>query len=122
MKAAIDPLGHVPLRAHSYLIGEGPPQLDDSLWEQAGDGAVQTTPTELARFAQEYWEPRIGGPELLADRFAGAVADPHGEYGAGMFRQPGAGGTTVLQHSGAWASFRTGCATVPSERLGDGEL
>jgi Beta-lactamase/ORF 12 gene product N-terminal len=117
MKATIDPLGRVPGRAHSYLMGNGRPELDDSPWEPTGDGSVQTTAGELVKFAPEYWAPRLGGPELLADRFAGSVKGPEGEYGAGMFRTRLSDGTVVFQHSGAWGSFTTGFAMIPAERI-----
>lgn len=117
MKATIDPLGRVPGRAHSYLMGNGRPELDDSPWEPTGDGSVQTTAGELVKFAPEYWAPRVGGPELLADRFAGAVKGPEGEYGAGMFRSRLSDGTVGLQHSGSWGSFTTGFVMIPAERL-----
>lgn len=118
LRAVMDPLGRVTPRARSYDVTATGPQPDDSLWEQTGDGAVWTTPTQLVRFAREYWAPRVGGRALLAARLRGAVDAGDGDrYGAGIYRTVFDDGTVELSHSGAWSSFTTGFAVLPGARV-----
>lgn len=39
---------------------------DNERWEPNGDGALQTTPSELVKWADNYRRPRVGGQQLLA--------------------------------------------------------
>lgn len=118
MRAVMDPLGRVAPRARSYAVTAAGAAPDDSRWEQTGDGGVWTTPTQLVRFAAEYWAPRVGGRALLAARLRGAVDAGDGDrYGAGVYRYVYDDGTVELRHSGAWSSFTTGFALRPAARL-----
>ena len=45
----------------------------DPRWQQVGDGAVITTPTELARWGDNYRTGQIGGPQLLKAVTDGSV-------------------------------------------------
>jgi CubicO group peptidase (beta-lactamase class C family) len=121
----MDPTADIPGKAISYE-GLGPDAVvADSGWEQLGDGAVQTTPSELVRWAAQYWAPTIGDDAINAARLDDA-ADfvdptdeeiPAGRYGAGIqiFEQPGLG--TVLSHDGVWAGFVTTFVVVPDQQL-----
>lgn len=99
-------------RATSYTHGEDGYVVADSPWEQTGDGAVQTTASELAEWGSQYWEPTVGGEALLAARTERAV----GGYGAGIVVTTDDDGTTVLSHSGAWGGFVADLVIVPEER------
>jgi CubicO group peptidase (beta-lactamase class C family) len=98
---------NVPNKALSYRKGDsGKYSVADSAWEQIGDGGIQTTPTQLVRWADNYRTGKLGGPNLLAAQLAGAVeTEPGGQdrYGAGIILH--ADGT--LDHDGAWAEFLT---------------
>ena len=39
---------------------------DNERWEPIGEGALQTTPSELVRWADNYRKPHVGGPRLVA--------------------------------------------------------
>lgn len=104
----VDPVGKIPEKAVSYDKGDNGSQFRvlDSPWEQIGDGAIQTTPSQLVRWADNYRTGTVGGPKLLDEQLAGAVeTEPGGgdRYGAGIFSR--ADGT--LEHSGSWAGFIT---------------
>jgi CubicO group peptidase (beta-lactamase class C family) len=102
----VDPVGHVAHKAVSYEKADGHYQVADSLWEQIGDGSVQTTPSQLVRWADNYRTGTVGGKRLLDDQLAGAVeTEPGGanRYGAGIYLM--SNGT--LDHDGAWAGFVT---------------
>jgi CubicO group peptidase (beta-lactamase class C family) len=51
-------------------------------WEVNGDAGIQTTPSELVRWADNYRTGRLGGDRLLADALP---EDPAQPYGAGIF-------------------------------------
>jgi CubicO group peptidase (beta-lactamase class C family) len=51
-------------------------------WEVNGDAGIQTTPSELVRWADNYRTGRVGGSRLLADALPADGAAP---YGAGIF-------------------------------------
>nr|WP_119185098.1 serine hydrolase domain-containing protein [Mycobacterium decipiens] len=106
----VDPVGKVPNKAVSYekgAAGNRPEyRVANPAWEQIGDGAIQTTPSQLARWADNYRTGKVGGPKLLEAQLAGAVETEPGasdRYGAGIFSL--ADGT--LDHDGAWAGFVT---------------
>jgi CubicO group peptidase (beta-lactamase class C family) len=55
--------------------------------EQIGDGGIQTTPSELVRWADNYRTGRVGGQQLLDAQIKDAVEtrDHVARYGAGIF-------------------------------------
>lgn len=105
----LDPVGRVPNRAMAYTKGHGQAgeyEQVNSLWEQVGDGGIQTTPTQLVRWADNYRTGKVGGPQLLDAQLAGAVeTEPGGgdRYGAGIFSLANG----MLDHDGSWAGFVT---------------
>jgi CubicO group peptidase (beta-lactamase class C family) len=102
----MDPVGKIPAKAVSYAKGDDGYRVADSPWEQIGDGAIQTTPSQLVRWADNYRTGQVGGPRLLEAQVVGAVeTEPGGadRYGAGIYVM--ANGT--LDHDGAWEGFVT---------------
>ncbi len=114
----MDPVAALPGKAVSYEGTGDDRAVADSRWEQLGDGGIQTTPSELVRWAAQYWEPTVGGEGITAARLDDAAEiDGYGRYGAGIqvFDDPDLG--TVLSHSGSWAGFVTIFVVVPEQRL-----
>jgi hypothetical protein len=74
-----------------------------SRWEQVGDGAVQSTPSELVRWADNYRTGRLGGEPLLDAQLADAADAGGGRYGAGIVHRPDG----ALEHGGSWAGYLT---------------
>ena len=78
-------------------------------WEVSGDAGIQTTPSELVRWADNYRTGRVGGDRLLAD----AVPDDPGEgYGAGIDQGPDGS----LGHDGAAPGHLTTFRVTPDRR------
>ncbi|OBI99026.1 serine hydrolase domain-containing protein [Mycobacterium asiaticum] len=97
----MDPVASIPNKALSYT-GDG--RVADAKWEQVGDGGIQTSPSELVRWADNYRTGKVGGPQLLDAQLAGAVqTEPGGgdRYGAGIFSLANG----MLDHDGGWAGF-----------------
>lgn len=102
----LDPARPVPTLAVSYTKEDGKYAVAPTAWEQTGDGSIQTTPSQLVIWADNYRTGAVGGPELLAAQVDGAVktgAETGERYGAGIF--VGVDGT--LEHDGSWAGFIT---------------
>jgi CubicO group peptidase (beta-lactamase class C family) len=102
----LDPTGPIAGKAVPYEKGSDGYRATESAWEQVGDGAIQTTPSQLVAWADNYRTGRVGGRRLLDAQLAGAVrTDPGGadRYGAGIYLL----GNGMLDHDGAWGGFVT---------------
>lgn len=102
----LDPARPVPTLAVSYTEDDGTYLPAPSAWEQTGDGSIQSTPSQLVRWADNYRTGVVGGPELLAAQVDGAVetgSETGERYGAGIF----VGTDGALEHDGSWAGFGT---------------
>jgi CubicO group peptidase (beta-lactamase class C family) len=79
-----DPDTTDPSSARGYLRNPatGEWELSGIRWEMVGEGGIQTTPSELVRWADNYRTGRVGGSRLLTD-----VLPEDGDvpYGAGVF-------------------------------------
>jgi len=120
LDAVMDPTGSIPHKAVSYARVDGNWEVADSGWEQLGDGAVQTTPSELVKWASQYWDPTLGGAKLLAARFEDAVAAPDlggGRYGAGIIEIDVPGLGRIVTHGGGWGGFVTAFTILPDAHL-----
>ena len=88
----------------------------DPQWQQVGDGAVITTPTELARWGDNYRTGQVGGPRLLVAITDGSVAtasDPQApRYGAGVYLLPDG----FIGHNGSWGGHLTVLTISPDRR------
>lgn len=119
----MDPTAEIEAKATSYEAdASGEMVVADSPWAQLGDGGIQTTPTELVRWASEYWEPTLGDDPaaLLQMRFDGAVDAADGAissvYGFGMGRFE-LNGRELLSHSGGWGGFVTTFVVDPAAHV-----
>jgi CubicO group peptidase (beta-lactamase class C family) len=118
LEAVMDPTAVIDGKASSYgRVGDEWVNAD-SPWEQLGDGAIQTTPTQLVTWASEYWSPTIGGADINARRLVDAVDDPQigGRYGYGIVEAEVAG-RRVLTHAGGWGGFVTTFVVSPDDRV-----
>jgi CubicO group peptidase (beta-lactamase class C family) len=101
----LDPTGPIPDKAVPYeKRGGGGYRATESGWEQVGDGGIQTTPSQLVTWADNYRTGRVGGSRLIDAQLAGAVpTEPGGadRYGAGIYLLANG----MLDHDGAWGGF-----------------
>jgi CubicO group peptidase (beta-lactamase class C family) len=116
----MDPAAVIPAKAVSYAGTGSEITVADSPWTQLGDGAIQTTPTELVRWATQYWEPTVGAAGINGARLEGAAQVPApetGVYGAGIFSDTVDGIGNTLSHAGGWGGFVTAFAVAPEARV-----
>lgn len=118
MAAVMDPTAKIATKAVSYTKINEQWIVNDSPWTQVGDGGVQTTPTELVKWASQYWAPTIGDADINTLRMDGAAVDPQsgGRYGFGI-GQLSVGDVQVLSHGGSWGGFVTTFIVAPDLHL-----
>jgi hypothetical protein len=85
-----------------------------SQWEQTGDGSVQTTVLDLAKWDANFYDPKVGGRALIdALQQRGKLADGKVlDYAAGLVHGTYRGQPTV-SHGGAWAGYRAELLRFP---------
>jgi len=117
LDAVMEPTAAIPSKATSYARDGDRWVVADSPWEQLGDGGIQTTPTQLVKWATQYWAPTIGGADVNTIRLTDAIdTGDSGRYGFGIIEAP-IEGVRTLTHAGGWAGFVTSFVVAPDERL-----
>jgi CubicO group peptidase (beta-lactamase class C family) len=92
--------------------------VEMSNWEQTGDGAVQTTVEDLAKWDRNFYDPKVGGPWLVEQlQTTGTLNDGEKiEYARGLavdtYR-----GLRRVSHGGSWAGYRAQLVRFPDQRL-----
>jgi CubicO group peptidase (beta-lactamase class C family) len=92
--------------------------LNVSYFEQTGDGAVHTSVEDLLKWDENFYSPRVGGKEFLAEiqergkLSTGKVLD----YAKGLFIQDYRGLHTV-SHGGAWGGYRAELLRFPDQHF-----
>lgn len=111
----------VPRRATAYKPGEakGSWALAMSNWNQAGDGAVQSTVQDLAR-----WDAELATPQVLKPALVQALRTP-GKLSNGTPIAYALGqvsnayrGLPRVSHGGAWGGYRAMLAHFPTQQTG----
>jgi CubicO group peptidase (beta-lactamase class C family) len=109
----------IPRRAASYAPrGDGGFRLAIANWEQTGDGAVQTTVEDFAKWDRNFYDPKVGGPALVEQLQVKGVLNDGSTipYARGLFVDEHRGLRRV-QHGGGWAGYRAEMIRFPDERL-----
>lgn len=109
----------IPNKATAYdLAPGGRYEIDMSNWEQIGDGAVQTTVEDLARWDANFTSAAVGGRALL-DQMQTPGKLSNGtplQYAFGLsvdtYR-----GLPRVSHGGAWGGFRAMTMRFPTQHL-----
>lgn len=102
-------------RAASYEPGpDGTWELSTSAWEQTGDGQVQTTVMDLARWDANFYEPKVGGSALIEQlQQTGTLDDGKPiTYARGLIVEDYRG-LRAVSHGGSWAGYRSELIRFP---------
>ena len=104
-------------RGYSPAAGGGF-ELDESGWEMTGAGSLTTTVGDLAKWDANFYDGRVGSPQLVARmQVPGALGS--GEklpYAMGLMIDEYRG-QPVVYHSGWWVGFRSFLVRFPEQRL-----
>jgi CubicO group peptidase (beta-lactamase class C family) len=109
----------VPGKAGSYTDGEnGGFALALANWEQTGDGAVNTTVEDLAKWDRNFTTGVVGGPEALKElQTPGVLNDGKAiDYALGL-RLDTYRGVQQVSHGGSWAGFRAQVSRFPERKV-----
>lgn len=87
----------------------------DSAWTQVGDGAVRTTPSELARSGSLYWSSESPWADLAEVRDEVGFEADGVTYSLGI-DELDLDGKQAFTHDGAWSGFETSFIAVPDDR------
>ncbi|MFZ5842654.1 MAG: serine hydrolase domain-containing protein [Pseudomonadota bacterium] len=87
-------------------------------WEQTGDGAVQTTVRDLAKWDQNFYTPKVGGTWLIEQlQTRGQLANGESIGYAGGLMMGELNGQPMVSHGGAWAGYRAELIRLPEQKL-----
>jgi len=108
----------VPGRAVPYEREDGSFRPLSSAWEQTGDGGVNSTVLDLARWDANFYSGAVGGQALIAAMTApGSLANGSPlPYGSGLFLDRFRGHRRV-RHPGSWRGFCSELMRLPGRRL-----
>ncbi len=115
----------VPNLAKSYLFAASDnAEPAESGWRSLGDVGIYTTASDLAKWGGQYWDPTVGGEEMLAARMRAvtvqlddAAEDLTLEYGAGIYILHEGDKPTMIGHGSAVYGFTTDLVVMPDEEL-----
>jgi len=110
----------VPNRALAYEEKEKKDgyALDVSYFEQTGDGAVHTSVEDLQKWDENFYDPRVGGKQLLADLqqrgqlTGGKTLDYANGLAISEYR-----GLRTVSHGGAWGGYRAELLRFPEQHF-----
>jgi CubicO group peptidase (beta-lactamase class C family) len=107
----------IPHMARGYTVADGATKASESAWEQTGDGQLHTTIGDLALWDANFYAPRVGDAQLIAEMLRpGVSSDGHDVgYGGGLFLSRRHGLATV-SHGGGWAGYRSELLRFPELR------
>ncbi|MBV9272185.1 MAG: beta-lactamase family protein [Candidatus Eremiobacteraeota bacterium] len=106
----------IPNRAMGYApAGKGIFKNSMSNWQQTGDGAVQISINDALKWDGNFYNPRVGGPEMLQQlQTPGRLSDGRPlTYGRGLFIE-NYRGLKLISHGGAWIGYRGQIDRYPS--------
>jgi CubicO group peptidase (beta-lactamase class C family) len=109
----------VPDRALAYAPRpDGGYRTSMSRWLQTGDGGVFTTVEELALWDRNFLEPRVGGPELLAELHRPGTLAGGRVLGYALGLTIGTHrGERIVSHGGSWGGYRAELMRFPDHRF-----
>ena len=92
--------------------------IDETGWEQVGDGQVHSNLHDLALWDENFYTAKVGGRAVI-DRMYEPGHLNSGEstgYGGGL-RIWQSRGLTRVSHGGSWVGYRSGITRVPAEHF-----
>ena len=92
--------------------------LNVSYFEQTGDGAVHTSVEDLLKWDENFYSPRVGGKEFLAELQEPGKLDNGKvlDYARGLRLQDYRGLHTV-SHGGSWGGYRAELLRFPDQHF-----
>jgi CubicO group peptidase (beta-lactamase class C family) len=92
--------------------------IDETGWEQVGDGGVHSDLHDLALWDENFYTAKLGGRELIEQMYKVGLLNS-GEstgYAAGLSVDESRG-VRLITHSGSWVGYRSYLLRAPDEHL-----
>lgn len=108
----------IPALARGYAPAKQGFDIDESAWEQVGDGQVHTTVGDLLLWTDNFRSARVGGPALVKRMTeVGVLASGEKiEYAAGLVVAEH-NGLRMVGHGGGWAGYRSNLLMFPEQQF-----
>ncbi len=107
-----------PRRAAAYAADGDGFRRDESNWNQVGDGAVNTTVLDLARWDDNFYTGAVGGKRLIdALMTPGTLDNGHPLSYAGGLTLDEYRGRRRVRHAGNWVGYSAELMRFPDRRL-----
>lgn len=94
-------------------------EVNESAWQQTGDGQIHTTVADLTRWDQNFYTGALGGKQLIRKMLEPGVlaSGERLDYAAGLnigsYR-----GLATVSHGGGWAGYSSYLVRFPAQKLG----
>ena len=108
----------IPTLARGYAQSDAGFRIDETGWEQVGDGQVHSDLHDLALWDENFYSGKLGGKALVAKMVDVGLLNS-GEstgYAAGLGVHTSRGLRWVT-HSGSWVGYRSSLRRAPDEHL-----
>jgi CubicO group peptidase (beta-lactamase class C family) len=108
----------IPALARGYARSGDGFEIDETGWEQVGDGQVHSDLHDLALWDENFYSARLGGRELVDRMYEVGLlnsGEPTG-YAAGL-NVSESRGLRWVTHGGSWVGYRSSIVRVPSEHF-----
>ena len=104
--------------ARGYARTDSGFEIDETGWEQVGDGQVHSDLHDLALWDENFYTGRIGGRPLVEQMVEPGVLNSGKriDYAAGL-RVGEKRGLPSVSHSGSWVGYRSYLLRFPAEHL-----
>jgi CubicO group peptidase (beta-lactamase class C family) len=104
--------------ARGYAKTDRAFEIDETGWEQVGDGQVHSDLHDLALWDENFYTGKLGGPALIQEMYRGGVLNSGKpiDYAAGLRVAPTRGLPSV-GHGGSWVGYRSHLLRFPEERM-----
>jgi CubicO group peptidase (beta-lactamase class C family) len=108
----------VPNRAAGYAPAPGRFRISMSLLDMVGDGGLYTNVEDLARWDENFYSAKVGGPPLIRRLQQPAKLDTGKplDYALGLMIDKW-NGRRLVSHGGNWAGYRAELIRLPDERF-----
>lgn len=102
--------------ARGYRPESGAFVIDETGWEQVGDGQVHSNIHDLALWDENFYTGKLGGKALVARMYEVGLLNSgkSTDYAAGL-NVTASRGVTWVTHGGSWVGYRSNITRVPGE-------
>lgn len=92
--------------------------IDETGWEQVGDGGVHSDLHDLALWDENFYTGKLGGKELIGQMYEIGLLNSgeSTEYAAGLSIDESRG-LRLITHGGSWVGYRSYLLRAPDEHL-----